>query len=107
VTEGERLKALVAYRLEQSAEALRAAELNVANGLDRSAANRAYYATRTVPALAFLRGVRALPTMVVSSTDDAEERATTRWVMRYRDHRFRLRTPSASSSWKTGGSRRR
>lgn len=44
MTEGERLKALVAYRLEQSAEALRAAELNVANGLDRSAANRAYYA---------------------------------------------------------------
>ena len=44
MTEAEKLLALVRYRLEQATEALVAAELNLANGLERSAVNRAYYA---------------------------------------------------------------
>jgi hypothetical protein len=44
VTEAEKIRALVRYRLEQATEALAAAELNLANGLARSAVNRAYYA---------------------------------------------------------------
>jgi uncharacterized protein (UPF0332 family) len=43
VTEPEKIRALVDYRLEQAAEAVTAAELNLANGLARSAVNRAYY----------------------------------------------------------------
>lgn len=56
------------------------------------AETHALVATRVgpAPALAFLRGVRAQPTVVVSSTDDLEDRATTRWLTRYRDHRFSL-----------------
>jgi uncharacterized protein (UPF0332 family) len=44
VTEGEKIQALVRYRLEQAAEAMASAELNLSNGLERSAVNRAYYA---------------------------------------------------------------
>jgi uncharacterized protein (UPF0332 family) len=44
VTESEKIRALVRYRLEQAAEAMAAAELSLANGLERSAVNRAYYA---------------------------------------------------------------
>jgi uncharacterized protein (UPF0332 family) len=44
VTEAEKIQALVRYRLEQAAEALAAAELNLANALERSAVNRGYYA---------------------------------------------------------------
>jgi uncharacterized protein (UPF0332 family) len=44
VTEAEKIQALMRYRLEQAAEALAAAKLNLANGLERSAVNRAYYA---------------------------------------------------------------
>jgi len=44
VTEAEKIQALIRYRLEQAAEAVAAAELNLANGLQRSAVNRAYYA---------------------------------------------------------------
>jgi uncharacterized protein (UPF0332 family) len=44
VTESEKIRALVRYRLEQAAEAIAAAELSLANGLERSAVNRAYYA---------------------------------------------------------------
>jgi uncharacterized protein (UPF0332 family) len=44
VTEAEKIAALIRYRLEQADEALAAAELNLANGLERSAINRAYYA---------------------------------------------------------------
>jgi uncharacterized protein (UPF0332 family) len=44
VTELEKIQALVRYRLDQAAEAMAAAELNLANGLQRSAVNRAYYA---------------------------------------------------------------
>ncbi len=44
MTEAEKIQALVQYRLEQASEALTAAELNSANGLERSAVNRAYYA---------------------------------------------------------------
>lgn len=43
MTEAEKILALVRYRLEQAAEALAAAELNLANGLQRSAVNRGYY----------------------------------------------------------------
>jgi uncharacterized protein (UPF0332 family) len=44
VTESEKVRALVQYRLEQAGEALAAAEVNLANTLVRSAVNRAYYA---------------------------------------------------------------
>ncbi len=44
MTESDKVRALVRYRLEQAAEAITAAELNLANGLERSAVNRAYYA---------------------------------------------------------------
>lgn len=44
MTEAEKIQALIRYRLEQAAEAVAAAELNLANGLQRSAVNRAYYA---------------------------------------------------------------
>ena len=44
MTEAEKVRALILYRLEQANEALGAAELNLANGLLRSAVNRAYYA---------------------------------------------------------------
>ena len=44
MTNAEKLQALVRYRLEQATEAIAAAELNLANGLHRSAVNRAYYA---------------------------------------------------------------
>ena len=44
MTKAEKIQALVRYRLEQAAEAIAAAELNLANGLHRSAVNRAYYA---------------------------------------------------------------
>lgn len=44
MTEAEKIAALIRYRLDQAAEALAAAELNLANGLERSATNRAYYA---------------------------------------------------------------
>ena len=44
MTNTEKLQALVRYRLEQATEAIAAAELNLANGLHRSAVNRAYYA---------------------------------------------------------------
>jgi hypothetical protein len=44
VTEAEKIAALIRYRLDQAAEALAAANLNLANGLERSATNRAYYA---------------------------------------------------------------
>lgn len=44
MTEAERIRALVAYRLEQADEALEAAATNLGAGLVRSAANRAYYA---------------------------------------------------------------
>lgn len=44
MTESEKIQALIRYRLEQADEALAAADLNLANGLHRSAVNRAYYA---------------------------------------------------------------
>lgn len=44
MTETEKIQALVRYRLEQAAEAVAAADLNLAGGLRRSAINRAYYA---------------------------------------------------------------
>ncbi|MGQ0815362.1 MAG: HEPN domain-containing protein [Gemmatimonadota bacterium] len=44
MTEGEKIRALVAYRLEQAEEALEAADVNANQGLLRSAVNRAYYA---------------------------------------------------------------
>jgi len=44
VTDAEKIAALIRYRLEQAREALAAAELTLANGLERSAINRAYYA---------------------------------------------------------------
>lgn len=44
MTEAEKINALIRSRLEQANEALAAAELNLANDLDRSAVNRAYYA---------------------------------------------------------------
>lgn len=44
MTEVEKIQALVRYRLEQADEALATAELGIANGLERSALNRAYYA---------------------------------------------------------------
>lgn len=44
MTDAEKIAALVAYRLEQADEALAAAALNLANALERSAINRAYYA---------------------------------------------------------------
>jgi uncharacterized protein (UPF0332 family) len=44
MTEAAKIQALVRYRLEQANEALTAAEINLANGLHRSAVNRAYYA---------------------------------------------------------------
>jgi uncharacterized protein (UPF0332 family) len=43
VTDAEKIAALIRYRLEQADEALAAAALNLANGLERSAINRAYY----------------------------------------------------------------
>jgi uncharacterized protein len=44
VTDAEKIDALVRYRLEQADEAFAAAQLNLTNGLQRSAVNRAYYA---------------------------------------------------------------
>ncbi len=44
MTDAEKVDALVRYRLEQADEALAAARLNLTNGLQRSAVNRAYYA---------------------------------------------------------------
>ena len=44
MTEAEKIRALVEYRLDQADEALRAAASNRTEGLDRSAVNRAYYA---------------------------------------------------------------
>jgi uncharacterized protein (UPF0332 family) len=44
VTDAEKIAALVEYRLEQANEALAAAAVNLANALERSAVNRAYYA---------------------------------------------------------------
>jgi len=44
VTEEEKVRALVAYRLEQADEALRSAQTNLEHGMERSAVNRAYYA---------------------------------------------------------------
>lgn len=44
MTDAEKIAALIHYRLEQADEALAAAALNLANGLERSAINRAYYA---------------------------------------------------------------
>ena len=41
MTEGEKIAALIRYRLDQAAEALAAADLNLANELERSATNRA------------------------------------------------------------------
>lgn len=44
MTEGDKIRALVAYRMGQADEALQAASSNLAAGLIRSATNRAYYA---------------------------------------------------------------
>ncbi len=44
MTEAEKRRALLAYRMEQADEALRSAEVNLAGGMMRSAVNRAYYA---------------------------------------------------------------
>ena len=44
MTEAEKIATLIQCRLAQAKEALDAAELNLANGLHRSAVNRAYYA---------------------------------------------------------------
>lgn len=44
MTDAEKIAALIRYRLEQADEALAAATLNLTNGLERSAINRAYYA---------------------------------------------------------------
>lgn len=44
MTEADKIRALVEYRLEQADEALRAGEANLREGLIRSAVNRAYYA---------------------------------------------------------------
>lgn len=44
MTDAEKIAALIRYRMEQADEALAAAALNLANGLERSAINRAYYA---------------------------------------------------------------
>lgn len=44
MTDQEKLRALVRYRLDQADEALRAARMMLADGLERSAVNRAYYA---------------------------------------------------------------
>jgi hypothetical protein len=52
VTEADKIRALVQYRLDQADEALRAAASNLEEGLTRSAVNRAYYAMfYAVPAL--------------------------------------------------------
>jgi len=42
MTDADKIAALVRSRLEQADEALAAADLNMANGLRRSAINRAY-----------------------------------------------------------------
>lgn len=44
MTEGDKIRALVEYRMVQADEALQAAATNLAADLFRSAANRAYYA---------------------------------------------------------------
>ncbi len=44
MTESEKIRALVSYRIEQAEEALRSARLNLDSGLLRSASNRSYYA---------------------------------------------------------------
>ena len=44
MTETEKIRALIQYRLEQAEEAHAAADLSRANALQRSAVNRAYYA---------------------------------------------------------------
>ena len=43
MTEAEKIRALIRYRLEQADEALAAAELSRTHGLSRSAVNRDYY----------------------------------------------------------------
>ena len=43
MTDADKIRTLIRYRLEQADEALAAASLNLANGLHRSAVNRAYY----------------------------------------------------------------
>lgn len=47
MTDAEKIAALIRYRLEQADEALAAAALNLANGLERSAINRAGREERT------------------------------------------------------------
>ena len=42
MTDAEKVRALIRYRLEQADEALASAELSLTNGLRRSAVNRAY-----------------------------------------------------------------
>ena len=44
MTESEKMEALIRYRIGQADEALTAADTNLANNLNRSAVNRAYYA---------------------------------------------------------------
>lgn len=44
MTESEKVRSLVAYRVEQADEALRAAQVNLSGQMLRSALNRAYYA---------------------------------------------------------------
>ena len=43
MTDADKIRALIQYRLEQADEALAVAELGLSNGLHRSVANRAYY----------------------------------------------------------------
>lgn len=44
MTEADKIRGLVAYRMEQADEALRSADINLERGLIRSTVNRAYYA---------------------------------------------------------------
>lgn len=44
MTEAEKIQALVQYRIEQADEALRSAQANLEQELERSAVNRGYYA---------------------------------------------------------------
>lgn len=44
MTEAEKRQVLVTYRMEQADEALRSADVNLTEGMVRSAVNRAYYA---------------------------------------------------------------
>ena len=43
MTDADKIRALIQYRLEQADEALAVAELSLTNGLHRSTVNRAYY----------------------------------------------------------------